>query len=503
MNNLIFNRVKAETPGKSAIDLSHEKKLSFDMGELVPIFLSEVVPGDKFTVNSEVFLRLAPMISPVMHRVNAYVHYFYVPHRLIWDGFEEHISGSDVHSYVPHMSVVGTANMFFQKGSLADYFGITPTGTNPVVAGQELSINALPFRAYWEIWNQYYRDQNLQDLNNFSKGDNLETGDMALLTGLAKRCWEKDYFTSALANPQIGEPVEIPVNVNYRNPTQILAGGVGATGAVTGNGGILQTNGQGSIVNNIDNAGITIDDLRTSNKIQEWLEAIARSGQRYYEHLRNLWGVKSSDARLHIPEYLGGGKSPIIISEVLQSVTTEDNPAGDMAGHGVSYGNKNYFSKYFEEHGYVIGILSVLPRTAYQQGIPRLFLKDSVTDWYFPQFANLGEQEVKYCELFHLWEDSTPDFASDSTFGYQSRYAEYKHIQDSVHGDFRDNLAHWTMARIFDPNGEYPGLSSPFVESDPTKRIFAVETQDDHIYAQVFNNVKTLRPMPLFGVPKL
>lgn len=249
-------------------------------------------------------------------------------------------------------------------------------------------------------------------------------------------------------------------------------------------------------IESIENSTLTINDLRRATRLQEWLERNARAGSRYIEQIFAHFGVRSSDARLQRPEYLGGSKQPIVISEVLNTASTgQGDPLGQMGGHGVSVGNNYAFNKFFEEHGVIIGIMSILPRTAYMQGIPRMFSKFDKFDYYFPEFAHLGEQEVKNRELFENWVDST----GDGTFGYQSRYAEYKFKESSVHGDFRDNMNYWHMARIFDTP---PALNEGFVSADPTQRVFAItDPEIDKVYLQLYNDVKAIRPMPVFGTP--
>ncbi len=244
----------------------------------------------------------------------------------------------------------------------------------------------------------------------------------------------------------------------------------------------------------------SINDLRQAFRLQEWLEKNARGGSRYIEVIKSHFGVTSSDARLQRPEYLGGGKSPVSISEVLQTsetgvASTDPTPQGNMAGHGVNVGGGNNFSYYAQEHGYIIGLMSIQPKTAYFQGIPKHFKKFDKFDFYFPSFAHLGEQPIYNYELY-----ATGTSQDDDTFGYTPRYAEYKHMHSSVHGEFKDTLLFWHMARKFDT---LPALNEDFINCEPTKRIFAVELQSaETIYAHVFHDLKATRLMPYFGTPK-
>lgn len=521
----IFQHVQNKRPKLNKFDLSHEKKLSLNMGKLVPIMLQEVLPGDKFRVNSEIMMRYAPMLAPIMHRVNVFTHYFFVPNRIIWNEWESFITGGKngtdlpVHPYITINDAL-TAGSLMSNGSLADYFGL-PYIDNTTPITQPLNISALPFRAYQTIYNEYYRDQNLSNPINFALSSGSSNGDSVDLMTLRDRAWEKDYFTSALPWAQRGGEVLLPMSgiardadgdITYKDAVgsplpltpgafedlQILGPGAGA-------GTIHSATNEGAIVLEtideitVNNASTTINDLRRSIKLQEWLEKNARGGARYIEQILSHFGVTSSDARLQRPEYLGGGKAPTVISEVLTTAYSSSDtvPPGNMAGHGIAIGNTNRFNKRFEEHGYIIGIMSVLPRTAYAQGIPRQFLRESKLDYAWPEFAHLGEQEVFDAELF--FDPNAADHKT--TFGYQSRYAEYKFNHSQVSGDFRDSLAYWHMARLF---SSAPNLNENFVMSDPTQRIFAVEEPEVHkLYCQIYNNVQALRPLPYFGTPTI
>lgn len=503
----------------SKFNLSHDKKLSFNMGELIPILLTETVPGDQFKVSTECMIRMAPMIAPIMHRVDTYVHYFFVPTRLLWDDFEKFITGGDQGEdapTAPFMAMSQTNIGRYKKGQLLDYFGVPPIDDATTI-NQQQNISALPCRAYAQIWNQYYRDQSIQDeipVATTSGGTTVGEGDA--ITVLQNRAWGKDYFTSALPWTQRGPAAAVPLQTGFESPEVTQTDGslldvstalqAGAEGPGGGNQVIGE--GFGRVLWN-SSSEIDINDLRQSVRLQEWLERTARGGARYVEHILSHFGVKSSDARLNRPEYLGGGKSPMVISEVLNTTGAEHSVVptdveflaqGNMSGHGISVGGRNKFRKRFEEHGYVIGLMSVLPKTSYQNGISRLWTRDDKFDYYWPSFAQLGEQAVKNRELFMDHATNTEGQA-DETFGYQSRYSEYKYEQSSVHADFRDTLDFWHMGRKF---GNAPALNDLFIKSDPTERIFAVEDPDeDKLYAQVFNHFSALRPMPYFNSPTL
>jgi len=510
----LFQKVRIIKPRLNKFDLSHEKKMSMQMGDLIPILCQEVVPGDKFRVNSEVLMRFAPMLAPVMHRMNVTTHYFFVPNRLIWDEWEDFITGGRLGTSAPVAPYIVplTANKTsYYKGTLADYLGLPLNNDSNM--DNVINHSALPFRAYQLVWDEYYRDQNLAASLDISKASGSVTGtELAKLYVLRKRAWEKDYFTSCLPWAQRGGAVGTPITGDV-GPGTLRTGDVRkdsddtlATGDLTANIGVMKAGADDAYADiigagDLDNASVDINELRRSVRLQEWLEKNARAGGRYIEQLLAHFGVISSDARLQRPEYLGGAKNPVVISEVLSTFQTEAEglPQGNMAGHGISVGANNGFSKRFEEHGFIIGMMSVLPRTAYQQGMARMWSRFDKFDYFWPEFANIGEQEVKNKEIYVNWNATSDE--PEGTFGYQSRYAEYKYAPSTVHGDMRDNLSFWQMARIFD---DVPVLNEAFVTSDPTQRIFAVTDETVHkLYCQIYQKVDALRPMPYFGTPSL
>lgn len=495
----VFNSISVKAPNYSKFDLSHEAKLSCKMGDLVPILCQEVVPGDKFSLGAEIFMRMAPMVAPVMHRVNVFTHFFFVPNRIIYTSWEDFITGGEDGLQAPAFPKItmATGNKAeFAKGKLADYMGI------PDVSGQVTTyaheISALPFRAYQEIYNEFYRDQNLTAPIAFNHGTTLDAGDDLRLLALRKRAWEKDYFTSALPWAQRGGAAAAPINVAYTASSLIkTSAGANVTGAVTGAAGTLQGNAVNSRIENISSASMDINALRQAVKLQEWLERNARGGSRYIEQIWAHFHVKSSDGRLDRPEYLGGGKSPMVISEVLNTTgTTGQLPQGNMSGHGLSVQNSNGFTKSFEEHGWIIGIMSVLPKTAYQQGLDKVWRKFDKLEYLQPEFANLGEQAIKNQEIY--LDMAAP--SADGTFGYQSRYAEYKYKASRVHGDFKTTLEAWHMGRKFTA---MPALNTAFIESDPTTRIYAVVDTSDKLYCQIYFNMSAVRALPYFNTPSL
>jgi hypothetical protein len=512
----IFEKNQTTKEKSSGFDLSHERKMSINMGLLYPSYIEEVIPGDYFKVNSEVLLRFAPMIAPIMHRVDAYVHFFFVPNRLMFDDWEDFITGGpdgeSVTAGVPKLLIAEARKGYFAKGRLPDYLGIPPIDSGVTVNGT-FYVNAFPTLAYNLIYNEYYRDQNLIDPVDVPlSGGSLGSTETAFLTTIKRRAWEKDYFTSALPFTQRGETVGVPVDFDYSDISKFISfdtdspftteGSVSTHGSGTGGTGETffgtnVSNGYGRI-ENLDDTALQMDiiELRRAARLQEWLEKNARGGARYIETILNHFGVRGSDYRLQRPEYLGGGKTPVVISEVLNTSDTTNAPQGNMSGHGLSVGKTNQFSRRFEEHGYIMGIMSVIPKTGYQQGIPKHMMKFDKLDYYWPAFANLGEQEIKNYELFVDYSEGL----NETTFGYTMRYAEYKYRSNEVAGEFRDSLDHWHLSRKFDND---PALNQDFVECNPSDRIWPVQVEEDPIYVQLYNKVHAARLMPYFSNPKL
>lgn len=507
----IFEQIRINKPRRNAFNLSHERKMSMNMGDLVPCMVQEVIPGDRFRVSMEHLIRLQALNSPMMHRVDVYTHFYFVPNRIIWNEFEDFITGGEDGTKQPVFPTISfnqsspSVKKLMGIGSLADYLGFPSYQITTLGNGSFPKISALPFRAYQLIWNEYYRDQNLQTKIDVNKNSgNLDlTGQILSDYNLQKRAWEKDYFTSALPFAQRGEQLHLPITGNApvvtgTGPALRVGNPIGTT---VGEYGIntQNANQQGDTIH-ADMSNVTsstITELRTATNIQRWLEKSARGGARYVENILTQFGVKSSDARLQRPEYLGGGKTPVVISEVLQQSATQSNsPQGNMAGHGISVGKSNRFKKSFEEHGYVIGIMSVMPRTAYMQGLPRHWTKFDKFDYFWPDLAHLGEQEVRSEELYF---NPNGTITNKETFGYQPRYAEYRFNNDTVHGDFTDTLDFWHMARKFDTK---PNLNSSFVKCDATDRVFAVSQEiQDQLLVQTYVNFQAIRALPKFGTP--
>lgn len=530
----VFNKVLIKKPPRSVLNMSHEVKLTCDMGQLVPFMCEETLPGDTFKVDSEMFLRMAPMLAPIMHRVNLKTYYFHVPLRLIWDDWKDWITGGEDGTFTsvkPKITLRqgDIPSSLYTNGSLADFLGFPTLARGAQMPrGVTRYIDALPFRAYQLIYNEYFRNQNLQDKVDFSKGSGYVTPSASIdLLTLRHKNWELDYFTSALPFAQRGQAMPIPMSgdISFKGVTEgstVVRRAFSVpdydTEGVSVNWNDLDAR-KGELVSSdsgndlsIDNSSqlrlqsgeATINDLRTAYRVQRWLENNARAGSRYIEQILSHFGVKSSDARLQRPEFLGGGQSPVIVSQVLQnSQATQGNPLGNMAGHGISVGKTHKFKKFFEEHGFVIGILCVLPRTNYQNGLPRKYQRENRLDYYFPEFAGLGEQEILNSEVYTNWAEADGDAidAEKERFGYQQRYSEYRYIPSTIHGDFKDSLSFWHLGRIFQSP---QALNSDFVTANPDNRIFAVQNAGyPHLWIEFYNKVIAKRPMPKFAIPSL
>lgn len=498
MKNL-FNSIQLTKPKKNVFDLSHDVKLSAKMGNLVPILVQETVPGDKFNISCESLIRFAPLVSPVMHRMDVTMHYFFVPNRILWDNWEKFITDSNSGIPFPYLNYTNAFDAATKK--FMDYMGVPPN-----IGGVTTPISAMPFAAYQCIYNEYYRDQNLIAPVDYKLGNGSNDGIASILLKQRQRAWEHDYFTASLPFAQKGGAVDIPLGtvsgegeVFVNNPTSgTTLNGTPYDTDVDNNTASIPGVDSNQLFTSFDNVEVeptTINDLRRAFRLQEWLEKNARGGTRYIENILTHFGVKSSDARLQRPEYITGVKSPVIISEVLNTTGTDGQlPQGNMAGHGMAVSSGKYGSYRCEEHGFIIGIMSVMPKTAYQQGIPKSYLKFDTLDYFWPSFANIGEQPVLMQELFAYTANA------QNTFGYVPRYAEYKYNPSRVAGDFRTTLDYWHLGRIF---ASEPTLSQEFIECTPedVERIFAVQDETDNLYCHVYNKITAVRPMPKFGTP--
>lgn len=519
-NDNVFTESAVSSVESSRFDLGHEKKFTCNMGELIPCCLMEVIPGDKFNLSYVNMVRFAPLIAPVMHKVKVRTEYFFVPNRIIFDAWEQFITGTaETPIEWPHF----TPGDEIDKGTLGDYLGI-PAGDYSLTPDMEIS--CLPLAAYLKVFDDWYRDQNLQTpvYETVSSGNNFSYQGIAN-SQPKRRAWEHDYFTSCLPEAQQGDPVsipltfqqDVPVDWNFdptasadlvRSPSTGVVDALVANFTSSAGGGLLADGVAASIDNSgrltvdIQSDAATLNDLREAWALQAFLERSLRGGNRYIEQTYVHFGVKSSDARLQRPELIGMSSQNVTISEVLATAQNmpEGVAVGTMAGHGISVGGSPNMYYEAEEHGFILGIVSIVPETSYQDGLHRLWSRRDRLDYPFPSFAHIGEQAVLNKEVRS--HDINPvTYDPEGTFGYIPRYSEMRYIPSTVAGDFRDNLSFWTLGRIFD-GVTPPALNEEFITCDPRLDIFANTTEtDDHIYMQVINAHSAVRKLPRYGVP--
>lgn len=553
----IFSDILVRKPGRSLFNLSHDRKFSCDWAKLYPILCMETVPGDTIKVSTEFLIRMAPLRSPVMHRINVKVHYFFVPNRLLWDKWEDFITGIDqkkaymeadnsngyfVNPVPPFVTVRGLTEVnssILQDGSLADFLGFPTHRPGERVTTSGVKVPLLPFAAYTKIYDDWYRNQNVEAPILANHPLNSGENNYVNLLEMRFKMWEKDYFTSALPFAQRGDPVDIPVRLGelrlkndqtkptYVRPTDASVDFTTSNPISVGGEQSSQPyqayvdDGRDEDKVNIDITGHTtvdgasgslvgtINDLRLATRIQRWLEKNARVGGRYIEQILAHFGIHSSDARLQRAEYLGGFTAPIVISDIEQNSAStwqspdgvyESTPQGTLAGKGTTLSKTPAYKCFCEEHGFLIGIMSITPRTTYQDQLSKMWQRENRYDYYFPEFAHLGEQEVNKAEVFFDVTDS--DQQSKDRFGFQERYCEYKYIPSSVHGEFKGNLHFWHLGRQFNSQ---PVLNKDFVQAQPNTDIFAVEDANlvDHFYVNLINHVSAMRPMPKQAIPTL
>lgn len=533
---------------RSKFERNSDVKFSFNVGDLVPFYVDEVLPGDTFSIDTSKIVRMQPLVAPIMDNLYLDTYWFFVPNRLVWDHWKEFCGENTQSKWIPSVEytipkIAGCVDSSFtdpdvesrswKSGDIADYMGI-PVCSDAITNLQQLiEVNALPFRGYALIWNEFFRDQNLQDPIPVPTGDGKVVverlgipDEITSGVGILKACKYHDYFTSCLPSPQKGPDVALPLSglapvvtggdigkdigsgtaVSFRYPNGTKAGFLKASNTNT----VISTTSDsqnGLVPNNLyaqlgASALGTINELRLAFQMQRIYEKDARGGTRYTEILKNHFGVTSPDSRLQRPEYLGGSRVPININQVVQTSSTSNTPQGNTAAYSVTADVHSDFTKSFVEHGYIFGLCVARYDHTYQQGLERMWTRSDRFDFYWPSLANIGEQPVYKREIFANGSDQ-----DKQVFGYQEAWAEYRYKPNRVAGEMRSNVTNtldvWHLA---DDYATAPSLSEGWIKEDSNNlnRCLAVnEKISNQLWADIFVKNTSVRPMPIYSIPGL
>lgn len=556
MSNKLYTSIPAPKVKRNTFTRSRYNSLTMPYQRCCPVALEEILPGDLYKWSAESFLRLQPMVAPVMTDQRLSLHSFFVPLRTVNKHFSEFMWNNKAGNYTGVLPYVTLGEIYLAVQNFINNLGSTPDvpadvircldfmglpfkyrsasdrstfysqwlSDNSALSSSTLRVNLCPFFAYTKIWSEYFRDENLVDdpfdewigfgytaVDEFtgqqtvlSLSNSANTARarrfLRLFMSLKPRAWQHDRFTSCLPFAQRGPDVLLPVQASISSEFV----GPEDQGSVSWDGVLESTaldpsgeSGDISIESTLEGLSTTINDFRRAERLQRWYENSARGGVRPNEATLAHFGVRTKDATLDRAEFLGGSMQPIVISEVAQtSETSANSPQGTLAGKGTSYKNAGLFKRYFTEHGFVFVFASALIRPAYWQGVPKVFSRMQRDEYYWPEFALLGEEPVFDKELF-----VDANTTEDGVFGYVPRYADYKSAVPECHGDFRSSLSFWVNPRTF---ANQPQLNSEFIFGDPQKSMFAVTSNyADSILLTIRHNVKASRLMPFYGVPTI
>lgn len=534
---------------RSKFERNSDVKFSFNVGDLVPFYVDEVLPGDTFSIDTSKVVRMQPLVAPIMDNLYFDTYWFFVPNRLVWDHWKEFCGENtqskwipSVEYTIPKVTGIVTTNPdspevklgAWRVGDIADYMGIPVCSSDNGNKAQTIDVNVLPFRGYALIWNEFFRDQNLQDPIPIYTGDgtfeletNLTLYDRIVYgSGILKACKYHDYFTSCLPSPQKGPDVALPLSglapvitgnnmgsdsIRSDLPLHFYYTGGSQAGFLNNNGSLSISSPadpqSGLVPNNLyaqlgSSALGTINELRLAFQMQRIYEKDARGGTRYTEILKNHFGVTSPDSRLQRPEYLGGSRVPININQVIQTSSTSNTPQGNTAAFSVTADVHSDFTKSFVEHGYIFGLCVARYDHTYQQGLERMWTRSDRFDFYWPSLANIGEQPVYCREIFA--NGSTID---ERVFGYQEAWAEYRYKPNRVAGEMRSNVTNsldvWHLA---DDYASAPFLSDEWIQEDSNNlnRCLAVsENVSNQLWADIVVKNTSVRPMPIYSIPGL